>query len=109
MFLWLCCVFIRSERPDEFATESDRLEFTEFIDKLSNATFENFDQLPMNRTFGIESNQYLHLIWNLSFSFNSEINSGTAYKLRLQDTVTELGLCYAVNSKMSVYNSYRYV
>lgn len=60
----------------------------------------------MTRNFGIPSNQYLDLLWNLSFEFKPEINSGTANKLYLQDTITELGVCYSVNSKLSVYNSY---
>lgn len=61
----------------------------------------------MNRTFDIDSNQYLDLLWNLSFVFKPELNSGSAHKLYLQDTITELGICYAVNSKIAAYNSYR--
>lgn len=61
----------------------------------------------MNRTWGVASNDYLDLLWNLSFSFQPEINSGPAIKLYLQDTITELGICYAVNSQVAVYNSYR--
>lgn len=98
-----------SERPGIFKTDDDKNEFIDFITKLSNATFENYEELPMNRTFGISSNHYLDLLWNLSFPFSPEINSGTANKLYLQDTITELGICYSVNSKMSVYNSYRYL
>lgn len=74
---------------------------------LSNVTYENYDLLPLNRTFEIPSSQYLDLLWNLSYIFSPEINSGTATKLFLQDTITELGICYAINSKISVYNSYR--
>lgn len=62
----------------------------------------------MNRTFGIASDQYIDLLWNLSFEIKPELNSGTSNKLFLQDTITELGICYSVNSKLSVYNSYRY-
>lgn len=102
-FLYIFC----STNPDVFKNDDDRQEFTTFIYKLSNATFENYDELPMNRTFGINSNQYLHLIWNLSFTFHPELNSGTIHKLYLQDTITELGICYAINSKVAVYNSYR--
>lgn len=97
-----------SKRPHIFQSDDDRLEFTEFIEKLSNATFENYDQLPMKRTFDIDSNQYLELLWNLSFGFKPELNSGSTHKLYLQDTITELGLCYAINSKVAVYNSYRW-
>lgn len=96
-----------SARPHIFQSGDDRREFGEFIEKLSNATFENYEQLPMNRTFGIDSNQYLDLLWNLTLVFKPELNSGSANKLYLQDTITELGICYAVNSKIAVYNSYR--
>lgn len=96
-----------SGRPHIFKSDDDRREFIQFIEKLSNATFENYHQLPMNRTFDIDSNQYLNLLWNLSFEFKPELNSGTVHKLYLQDTITELGICYSVNSKISVYNSYR--
>lgn len=98
-----CC----SSRPEVFESDDDRREFTDFIEKLSNATFENYDQLPMNRTFDIDSNQYMELLWNLSFIFEPELNSGSTHKLYLQDTITELGICYTVNSKIAVYNSYR--
>lgn len=94
-------------RPHIFQSDDDRREFGEFIEKLSNATFENYDRLPMNRTFDIDSNQYMDLLWNLSFVFKPELNSGSAHKLYLQDTITELGICYAVNSKIAGYNSYR--
>lgn len=94
-------------RPHIFESDDDRHEFIAFIEKLSNATFENYDQLPMNRTYDIDSNQYLDLLWNLSFVFKPELNSGSAHKLYLQDTITELGICYAVNSKIAAYNSYR--
>lgn len=97
-----------SARPHIFESDDDRREFTEFIEKLSNTTFENYDQLPMNRTFDIDSNQYMDLLWNFSFVFKPELNNGgSAHKLYLQDTITELGICYAVNSKIAVYNSYR--
>ncbi|XP_031627798.1 pickpocket protein 11 [Contarinia nasturtii] len=95
-------------RPQIFKSDDDRNEFTDFIEKLSNATFENYDQLPMNRTFEIDSSQYMDLLWNLSFVFKPELNSGSTNKLYLQNTITELGICYAVNSKVAVYNSYRY-
>lgn len=100
-------IFDSSSRPEIFETDEDVEDFTDFIEKLSNATFENFEGLPMNRTFGIASKDYLDLLWNLSITFQPEINSGTTHKIFLQDTITELGICYAINSKVAVYNSYR--
>lgn len=62
----------------------------------------------MNRTFDIASNDYLELLWNLSFTFRPDINSGGANELFLQETITALGICFSINSKVAVYNSYRY-
>lgn len=95
-------------RSKEFRTKADIEQFKNFLEKLSNVSYENFSELPMHRTYGIPSHQYLELLWNLSFVFKPEMNSGTANKLYMQDTITELGICYSVNSKLSVYNSYRY-
>lgn len=95
--------------PDKFDNDTDMEQFAHFIKKLANVTYENIDELPMNNTYGINSDQYLDLLWNLSWTFNPEVSSGTGNKLYLQDTITELGLCYSVNSKMAIYNSYGYV
>lgn len=95
-------------RSDIFTSPKDGSEFANFIKKLSNATFENFEQVPLNRTFGIAGSDYLDLLWNLSIAFHPEINSGTVHKLSWQDTITELGICYAINSRVAIYNSYRW-
>lgn len=90
----------------EFPTSDDRDEFRDFVESLAAVTFETYEYLPMNRTFGIDSNDYMDLLWNLSYPFNPEINSGTTNKLYLQGTITEMGLCYSVNSKIAAYDSY---
>lgn len=92
---------------EKFPTQEDKEEFTDFIKKLSTASFENFEDVPMNRTFGIRSSDYMELIWNLSWPFKPEISSGLTSKLALMETITELGICYAVNSRVSVYNSFQ--
>lgn len=63
----------------------------------------------MNKTFNIKSKDYMQLLWNLSFSFRSEVTSGTTKQLHLQETITELGICYTVNSRIAEYNSYKFV
>ncbi|XP_055691219.1 pickpocket protein 11 [Lutzomyia longipalpis] len=97
-----------NSNPAKFPTQDDREEFTEFISKLSGATFENFDEVPMNRTFGIPSSDYMELIWNLSWPFSPEVSSGLTNKLTLVETITELGICYAINSHIAAYNSFQY-
>lgn len=60
----------------------------------------------MNNTFALKSDSYLSLLYNLSKTFSPEISSGTANKFYLQDVVTELGICYSVNSKIGIYHSF---
>ncbi|GAB0087900.1 uncharacterized protein DMENIID0001_022620 [Sergentomyia squamirostris] len=97
-----------NENQKKFPTDEDRQEFSEFIQKLSRASFENFEDVPMNRTFEIESSDYMELIWNLSWSFNPDLSSGLGSKLTLVETITELGICYSINSRVAVYNSFQY-
>lgn len=94
-----------SERENIFPTDEDRDEFFNFIEALADSTFDNFNELPMNRTFGIPSNDYIELLWNLSISFQPEINSGLSNRMFLDETITEMGICYAVNSKLAAFNS----
>lgn len=95
-----------SERPNQFSTEESRQQFKHFLTILSNVTFENFEDVPMNNTFGISSEDYMQLLFNLSAVFDPEISSGTSTKLYMIDTITELGFCHSVNTKVAGYNSY---
>lgn len=94
--------------PEKFLNEDDAIDFKVFVTKLANISFENFDELPMNKTFDIPSSEYLDLIWSLSWFFHPEISSGMSIKLYMVDTITELGICYTFNSKIASYNSYNY-
>lgn len=60
----------------------------------------------MKKTFNITSDQYLDLIYDLKWDFGPEISSGTQIKMFLDLTITELGICYGVNSQIAYYNSY---
>lgn len=95
-----------SLHSEKFGSATNKSLFKNFVTKLANVTFENIDELPMNNTFGIASHQYMDLLWNLSWIFHPEVSSGTGNKLHLQDTITELGICYSVNSRVAIYNSY---
>uniref|UniRef100_A0A182V6Z7 Uncharacterized protein n=1 Tax=Anopheles merus TaxID=30066 RepID=A0A182V6Z7_ANOME len=88
--------------------EDDAEQFREFIVLLANVTYTTFLDLPMYKTFGIAGYEYMELLYNLSWSFQPQVNSGTASVLSVQPTITELGLCLAVNSRIAVYNSYEY-
>lgn len=50
----------------------------------------------------------MDLLYNLSSKFNPEISSGTSSKLYMIDTVTELGFCHSINTKIAGYNSYKW-
>lgn len=96
----------KSERPNQFPTDEIKKQFKHFLTILSNVTYETFENIPMDNTFGISSEDYLDLLYNLSLAFDPEISAGTSTKLYLLDTITELGFCYSVNTKLAGYNSY---
>lgn len=98
-----------SQHPDVFVNKTDEEDFHRFVTKLANLTYFNFEELPMNKTFNIKSKDYMQLLWNLSFPFRSEVTSGTTKQLHLQETITELGICYTVNSRIAEYNSYKLI
>ncbi|XP_053691147.1 sodium channel protein Nach [Sabethes cyaneus] len=96
------------QNPAMFTTVGDAEDFLEFVTKLANATYDTFVDLPMHKTFGIASADYLDLIRNLSRPFLPQISSATILPLRGQETITELGICMTVNSKVADYNTYQY-
>lgn len=61
----------------------------------------------MENTFDLDPNQYMDLLYNLSAPFNPEISAGTSAPLFMVDTVTEMGFCHSVNTKVAGYNSYQ--
>lgn len=75
---------------------------------LSNLTFENVDDTNLTKNFDIDAAEYMNLLEMMSFSFNPKISSGSSMKISIQSTITEMGICYSVNSKHAVYNSWDY-
>ncbi|XP_055609428.1 uncharacterized protein LOC129756544 [Uranotaenia lowii] len=96
------------DHPEKFTIDGDVEDFEEFVMKLANATYDTFSEIPMHKTYGIDSSDYMELISNLSWSFQPQVSSGTTLFLYLQPTVTELGLCISVNSRIAQYSSYQY-
>lgn len=99
--------FIFSERPDQFPNDTMKQKFKRFITILSNITYESLEKIPMDDTYGLDPNNYMDLLYNLSAPFNPEISAGTSSPIFLVETVTELGFCHSVNTKVAGYNSYR--
>lgn len=89
-----------------FKDKKDEKDFEIFIKRLANMSYDTMELLPVEKDFGINSEDYMELIYNLTWSFHPEISSGTSIKLSMQSTITELGLCFAINSKIAVYSSY---
>lgn len=96
--------------PHKFPTDEDKEDFHYFMDVISTVTYENFDKLNRlrNKTFQISGEDYLDMIFNMSSSYKPEVSSGTVNKMYVQETVTEMGICFSTNSKISVYSDYRY-
>lgn len=94
-------------QPQKFSRDEHRRQFTEFVVRLSNSTFETFHEVPkLSDILDIPSEDYMELLHNLTLHFNPDITSGTAHKLHMTETITELGICYAVNSRVAAYNSF---
>ncbi|XP_017477284.1 PREDICTED: sodium channel protein Nach, partial [Rhagoletis zephyria] len=94
--------------PETFESVEDREDFRIFIDKLARLTYENIETLPRNKSFGIPSNKYLDLLYELKWNFEPEMSSGAAVQMFIYETLTEFGICHSVNSMVARYNSYEY-
>lgn len=71
---------------------------------LANATYENFNDIPDYK--GIAPEDYMELILNLSAVFKPSLTIGVSgIILNIVPTITEMGLCYSVNSEVAIYNS----
>ncbi|KNC33395.1 hypothetical protein FF38_09873, partial [Lucilia cuprina] len=94
--------------PDIFSSPEDEEGFKDFVDKLARLSYDNIEHLPMNKTYGITSDKYLDLLYELKWQFEPEISSGAAVKMFIYETQTEFGICHSVNSLVARYNSYEY-
>ncbi|XP_023945162.2 sodium channel protein Nach-like [Bicyclus anynana] len=90
------------------STVEDKEKLKTFITALANATFENFDALPDYKD--IEARDYLETLLSLTPPFKPTVSIGAAGVGfgKMVPTITEMGLCYATNSKIAIYNSPEY-
>ncbi|XP_045765854.1 sodium channel protein Nach-like [Maniola jurtina] len=87
--------------------EDDKENFKKFIKTLANTTFENFNTVPEYK--GIDPDDYLELLLNLSALFKPTLVTSTSgFDLQIIPTITEMGLCYTINSKVAIYNTPEY-
>lgn len=94
--------------PKMYPNESVREGATKFIKKLATISYENMTKIPYELDPGINPEDYLQLMSDLKWDFVPEISSGTSNKLIMMRTVTEQGICDAVNSKVAYYQSVEY-
>ncbi|KAJ2951863.1 hypothetical protein O0L34_g4106 [Tuta absoluta] len=89
------------------STEPDKEKLEKFIRSLSNATYENFEDIPDYT--GIDPEYYMDILLNLTREFRPTLTIGASgISLKIFPTITEMGLCYAVNSRVAVYNTISY-
>lgn len=119
--LFICSVTICSEKridenkltayieanPGMFPNETAQTDAKTFIRKLATISYETMLDFP-DDYFGFNPDNYLELVSDLKWEFVPEISSGTSNKLIMMRTITENGICDAVNSKVSYYNSFDY-
>lgn len=94
--------------PKMYPNETVRVGAASFIKKLATISYENMSKIPWELDPGINPEDYLKLMSDLKWDFVPEISSGTSNKLIMMRTITEHGICDAVNSKVAFYQSYEY-
>ncbi|XP_050562212.1 pickpocket protein 28-like [Spodoptera frugiperda] len=94
-------IFLRNSK------EENKTRLENFIISLANASYRNFESIPVYPD--ISPDKYIQLLVNLSVLFKPSLTIGVSnVALSIVPTITEMGLCYAVNSRMAVYNSPEY-
>ncbi|KAI8123537.1 Sodium channel protein Nach [Lucilia cuprina] len=101
-------------------SDKERHEFFEFMEKLANSTYINFQNIPNNQTIdlildrlNITPDKYMELIYNLtgdtSIKYRNDLDD-VADKIRsttgdfiieTRQILTEYGLCYMTNTMLS--------
>lgn len=89
------------------SSETNKTLLEAFIYAIANASYDNFGDIP--KYDKIHPDDYESLMLNLSNVFAPTLTVGvTGVTMQIMPTITEMGLCYAVNCKAAVYNSPRY-
>lgn len=84
--------------------EQERHQAETFIRALANASYGSFENVPDYPA--IPSSKYMELLLNLTNRFSPTLTIGASgISMNIQKTITEFGVCYAVNSNVAVYNS----
>lgn len=92
----------------KFPNESSKAYAREFIKQLASISYDTMENFPLDIYNSFKPEEYLELMSDLKWDFVPEISSGTSNKLIMMRTITENGICDAVNSKVSYYNTFEY-
>lgn len=94
---------------ETYPNETMREQVTNFIQRLATVSYDTMADFPLDIGIDIiKPDDYLDLVSELKWEFVPEISSGTSIKITLSRTITEHGICDAVNSKVAYYNSHEY-
>lgn len=90
----------------QFSTVSNKTLLKEFMLSLASGTYDNFENIPYIDEIFAE--QYLTLLQEMQYIFQPSFQTSAGVALKLQPVISEMGICYTINSNMGVYNSPSY-
>ncbi|XP_060528333.1 sodium channel protein Nach-like [Cylas formicarius] len=97
---------------DDFVSNSsvvDKMALREFIVSLAEANYSSFNAVPSHDF--ITPDEFMSVLDRLKFNFKPVVtNSGLTVtkELLLNETITEMGICYSFNSQFASYQSIGY-
>lgn len=96
------------DRYVETSNAKNKTALRLFLTSLANAGYNNFDKVTFNDEIRVED--YMEVLLALQIDFKPLITcpDDKDVKCELQNTVTEMGICYSFNSQLAVYNSPEY-
>lgn len=97
-----------NDNKDKFPNETVQNYNRDFIRRLATVSYETMEDFPLDIYNSFNPESYLDLVSDMKWDFVPEISSGTSNKLVMMRTITENGICDAVNSKVSYYNTLEY-
>ena len=82
----------------------NKTAFKKFLISLSTAVYDTFEKVEHYDDLHAES--YMSTLLELGFKLSPSVtNSGISKSFTLQKSITEMGICYTVNSMLALYNS----
>ncbi|XP_065206755.1 sodium channel protein Nach-like [Planococcus citri] len=95
----------------EFKNYTNKEEISNFLIHLANATYFTFINVPEIGTNIVPPSRYIEFIYRIRFNLRYVLSNSNMELFNISTldlTITELGICYAYNSRVAIYNSYSY-